>query len=254
MKALALVAAIAVSLGGILPARAATKAEDALERPVTVEWSGVQLSACLKYLAKRGNVKIEADSRLPDSVRRTPVTYAGERVPLGVALGHALRAAGLRYAVTDEGVIVVSTPNLLAKKIVYGGMEHLPESEPMDLAGALNVLSDRERDEEEAFTLGDPAYTIDCRPHRYQERPRHNPDTGLTDYPAPPIWMLGDDDVNNARFRYSRDPYFPMPEEIVRRDEPAMTEREVFAYVVRLMRSNPKVFRQVVKALQEGSD
>ena len=111
--------------------------------------------------------------------------------------------------------------------------------------------SPEEREEEEAFGLGDPAYTIDCRPHRLQERPRYNPQTGLTDYPAPPIWMLGDDDINDANFRYSRHPYFPTPEEIVRQGGKQRSEHELVAHIVDLLHVNPGLFARVLKVLEK---
>ena len=255
---------VGVVAGGARPAEAAEsekkaekaldKVEKALERSVKVRWKDLDLSACLKDLSRIGRLKITLDAGLPASIGETLVNYAAEDVPLTVALGNALHAAELRYTITEDGVFA-STQGRLARKLVYG--EGAPaESNPMTRADALAVLSRRDvEEEEEAFTLGDPAFTIDCRPERLQERPRYNPETGLTDYPAPPIWMLGDDDINDANFRYSLRPYFETPEEIVRQGGRqgggARSERELFAYIVELMDENPELFRKIVKEMEK---
>lgn len=264
----ALAAAVAVLVGavagGARPAEAAAadakvekaleKVEKALDKSVKVSWKALDVSACLKDLSRIGRVKITLDAGLPGSIGETPVNYTAVDVPLAVALGNALHAAELRYAVTDAGILV-STQGRLARKLVYG--EEVPvESSPMTRQDALAVLSRKDMEqEEEAFTLGDPAFTIDSRPERLQERPRYNPDTGLTDYPAPPIWLLGDDDINDANFRYSINPYFETPQEIVRqggrRGGRGTSDREMLAYVVELMAENPDLFRKIVKEMEK---
>jgi len=225
------------------PARKASALDAALGRPISVSWSGAALASTLEDVASHGQVKITLDPELPAEVGKTPVTYSAKDVPLRVALGNALRAAGLRYAVLD-GELFVSTPERVARTLIYGpqGATDPPEAEPMQVGEALGVLTPSVEDPDEEMPW--------CR----DDVEVVNPVTGLSDYPAPPIFGVPSNSPDAVRFRYTDRPSYLKPEYL---DAAAagttQSERELLLRLVELIRRNPEWARsELLKAMERG--
>ena len=244
-KALAAVVAVAL-VGAAARAEVSRSAGDALAKPVSVSWTGKKLTECLADLAKQTGSGFMLDPALPAETSEAAVTYSGADVPCAVALGHALRAGGLRYTIRG-GSIYISTPKRLARKIVYGQADAVPEAQPMGKGEALEILSPADDDDD--VNLGD-VRQIWNRPWRKVEGPRVNPATGLTDFPAPPIW-IDSPDAGNARFKYSREPSFLKPEYLDELDDDAKSLNQLIGQVIRIIKAHPSWgATQVVVALE----
>ena len=243
-KLLAVLAVVAFA-GATARAELSRRGGDPLAKPVSVGWTAKKLTECLADLAKQTGLGFLLDPALPAETREAAVTYSGTDVACAVALGQALRAGGLRYTIRG-GSIYVSTAKLLARKIVYGQEDVVPEAKPMGKAEALEILSPADDDDD--VNLGD-VRQIWNQPWRKVEGPRVNPATGLTDYPAPPIW-IDSPDAGNARFKYSREPSFLKPEYLDEQDDDAKALNQLVGQVIRIIRAHPSwQVPQVVVAL-----
>jgi hypothetical protein len=171
--------------------------EAALETPVRVSWSNVKLTDALADLAAQGGIGFVLDPGIPAKARSAMVSYGSDRTLLKVALGRALKAAGLRYTISG-GAVWISTPERVASRVVYKGAEDLVEASPMTKGEAMEVLSPQE----EAPDLTDPK-----SPFKHRPKPTVNPVTGLTDFPAPPVFIESKD-ADNPRFKYTTTPSF----------------------------------------------
>ena len=248
-KALTILAAVAFA-GVTARAEVSRSGGDPLAKPVSVSWTGKKITECLADLAKQTGFGFLLDPALPAETGEAAVTYSGTDVPCAVALGQALRAAGLRYAVRDRS-IYISTPKLLARKIVYGQEDVVPEATPMGKAEALEILSPADDDDD--VTLGD-VRQIWNQPWRKVEGPRVNPATGLTDYPAPPIW-IDSPDAGNARFKYARHPSFLKPEYLDELDDDAKSLNQLVGQIIQIIKAHPSWrAAQVVVALEPPAD
>lgn len=200
---------LAMVLGSVLCTGALGSADDALEKPVSVSWSGAKLTDCLGDLAKQTGAGFVLDPALAAEKRAARVTYAGTDVPLAVALGQALRAAGLRYTIR-QGSVLISTPERLAREIVHGGRDFVAEAVPMSKGEALSLLSPADDDDD--FPLSD-VRQIHNKPWKQVEEATVNAETGLPDYPAPPVW-IDSPDADSNRFKYTTRPSFAKPEHL----------------------------------------
>ena len=247
-KALAALAAVAL-VGTAARAEFSRAADESLARPVSVSWTGKKLPECLADLAKETGLGFVLDPALPAETRETLVTYTGTEVACAFALGQALRAAGLRYA-ARAGSVYISTPKRLARKIVYGGAAAVPEAEPMGKGEALEILSPADDDDD--VNLGD-VRQIRNRPWRQVEGPSVNPATGLTDYPAPPIW-IDSPDAGNARFKYSLHPSFLKPEYLDEQDDETKRLNQLVGQLIRIVKAHPDWSTvQIVGALRPST-
>jgi hypothetical protein len=237
---------LAVALVGTAArAEVSRRGGDPLAKPVSVSWTGKKLTECLADLAKQTGLGFMLDPALPAETSEAAVTYSGTDVACAVALGQALRAGGLRYTIRDES-IYISTPKRLARKIVYGQADAVPEAQPMDKGEALEILSPADDDDD--VNLGDPRQ-IWNRPWRKVEGPRVNPATGLTDFPGPPIW-IDSPDAGNARFKYSNKPSVLKPEYLDEQDDDAKSLNRLIGQIIGIIRANPSwSTSQVVVAL-----
>jgi len=242
-----LAAFVAVALVGTAArAEVSRRGGDALAKPVSVSWTGKKLTECLADLAKQTGIGFLLDPALPAETGEPTVTYSGTDVLCAVALGQALRAGGLRYTIRG-GSIYISTPKRLARKIVYGQADAVPEAQPMGKGEALEILSPADDDDD--APLGDPRQ-IWNRPWRKVEGPRVNPATGLTDFPAPPIW-IDSPNAGNARYKYSHKPSFLKPEYLDEQDDDAKSLNQLIGQVIRIIKAHPSWSpTQVVVALE----
>jgi hypothetical protein len=214
-----------------------------LERPVTVNWSGVALTQALAELSKQAGIAIALDPELPASVGATPVSLTAKDVRACVVLGNVLRAAGLRYA-GEEGGLFVSTPSRVATRLLSGGtLRSVPESEPMSAAEAASLLTPQ---------VEDP---LEEMPWLEWELAVYNPATGLMDYLPPPVFGWPSDRRDEPRFRYTDRPSYLKPDYLDSRAPGAsMTERELLLRLVELLRRNPEWLRsEIVGPAASGS-
>ncbi|MHC4252779.1 MAG: hypothetical protein ACYS9X_26980 [Planctomycetota bacterium] len=205
----ALATIVVAALAGGRATAGAPSAPRGIETPVSVSWTDAELTECLVDLARQTGTGFILDPTLGEDVRASKVTYAGAGVTLATALGHALKAAGLRYAI-HRGSILISTEKGLAKKIVYGQTRPAVESKPMDLGEALSILSVAEDEEGDDVPLSD-LRQIHNKPWRQIPKPTVNPLTGLMDFPGPPVWIASPD-ANSPKWRYTSRPSFLRPE------------------------------------------
>lgn len=246
--------ALAAMTVGILACGAARgesrSATEALQKTVSVSWAGEAFTDCLADLAQQAGAGFVLDPALTPEQRSTKVTCSADDVPLALALGRALRTAGLRYTVR-EGSIWISTPKRVAERVLYGDGGAVPEAVPMGRGEAITLLSPADDDTGE-FALDDPRQ-IHNRPWRKPESPRLNPQTGLTDYPAPPIW-IDSADADSARFKYSREPSFLKPEHLDRLPVEARVENEQIGRLAKLIREHPDWDRdRIIVVLEEAA-
>jgi len=221
-------------LGG---ARAeAASAEVAQHSIVRVSWVDAKLTEALADLAAQAGVGFILDPAMPASARDATVTYASEGVQLRIALGNALRSAGLRYTIVN-GAIWVSSPERVARRIVYKGAENIAEAEPMSRGEALNVLSP----DDDIPSIGSLHKPYD--PHRKPLPPSQNTVTGVTDFPAPSVWIESED-RGNQRFKYTSKPSFLKPE--YRKDGNGDGGANMLGYVVSLIKSRPDWSREEI--------
>ncbi len=211
---------------------------EALAKSVTVSWTDRKLTSCLADLAKATGAAFMLDPALPADARDAEVAYSGTDVPCATALGHALRAAGLRYAIRS-GTVWISTPARLARKVVYGDEDAMPESRPMGMGEAMALISPADDDSD--YTLAD-VRQIRNKPWRQVEAPTVNPATGITDYPAPPVW-IDEPDADSPRYKYTTQPTFLKPEYKSGREETATAapsvSDETLAAVAHQIKRNP---------------
>jgi hypothetical protein len=230
---------------------AAAAGADPLEKAVKVDWQEAKLTKALADLAVQGGVSFIVDPALPADVRDSTVTYSDSDVTLSRALGQALRQAGLRYAMRG-GTIFVSTPRRLAERIVYGRTEALPEAEPMTRSEAHDILAPEMGDDH----LIGPGQ-IHRVPWRKPEEPSVNPATGLTDFPAPPIW-IDSPDADSPRFRYTTRPSFLKAEHADEADEESRSANEDLGRLIEIIKRHPDWDRDgiaaVLRTVDEGED
>ncbi len=239
--------AVAVLACGI--ARGAGRsADEALQKTVRVNWARARLIDCLADLAEQSGVGFTLDATLTDAHRHAEVSYSADAVPLALALGRALRVAGLRYTIRS-GAVWISTPKRVAQRVLYGDGGAVPEAMPMGRGEALDMLSPLDRDTGE-FSLDDPRQ-INNKPWRRPESPRLNEATGLVDYPAPPIWIDAAD-ADSARFKYSRQPSFLKPEHLDELPLEARAENERLGRLARMIRSHPEWDRDRIIVVLEA--
>lgn len=245
-----LAALVAVALAGTAArAEISRAADESLAKPVSVSWTGKKLTECLADLAKETGLGFVLDPALPAETREAVVTYTGTEVACSAALGEALRAAGLRYA-ARAGSVYISTPERLARKIVYGAGEAVPEAKPMGKGEALEILSPADDDDD--VNLGD-VRQIWNQPWRQVEGASVNPATGLTDYPGPPVW-IDSPDAGNARFKYSLLPSFLKPEYLDEQDDETKRLNQLVGQLVRIVRTHPNWSTvQIVGALRPST-
>jgi len=237
--------AAAAIVSAVLAPRAWAAPADALDKPVRVDWAGVKLTDALADLAKQAGIGFVLDPAMPASAREAAVSYSAEDVPLRLALGRALKAAGLRYALIG-GAVWISTPDRVARKLVYKDAENLPEAEPMDRGEAMMLLSPYDEDPANEL-LG----MTRVRPWRRPEPPTVNPATGLTDYPAPPVW-IDSEDAGSARFRYTATPTYLKPE-YKKEGADTSPEREALVRLLDLLRKHPEWTRaEIMRAVEEA--
>jgi hypothetical protein len=240
------VAAAVLSMAMVAPGLAhagSRSVEYALEKPVSVSWAGAAFTDCLADLAKQAGLGFLLDPALPAGARSAKVTYAGADVPAAVALGQALRAAGLRYLIRS-GAVWISTPKRAAERVVYGDRRDVREAEPMGRGEAMEVLSPFEQ---EGYPLSDPRQ-IWNQPWTRVKDATVNPVTGLPDFPAPPIWIDAPD-AGAARFSYSNRPYFMKPELLEKLDDDARLERELVNKLIAIIRSEAGQVPMVIDGL-----
>jgi len=233
---------------------AGSSAEKALNKEVHVNWARARLIDCLADLAEQSGAGFTLDAALAEDLRNTQVSYTGNGVPLALALGRALRAAGLRYTIFD-GSIWISTPKRVAERVLYGDGGEVPEAVPMGRGEAMDMLSPVDRDTGE-FPLDDPRQVRNT-PWRRPEDPKLNEATGLIDYPAPPIW-IDSPDADSARFKYSREPSFLKPEHLDKLPLEARAENEQIGRLVKMIKAHPDWDRDrivvVLEAAATGSE
>lgn len=235
MRFAAAIFAAAVALG-------AEAASSLLDKPVKVEWENTKFTEALAELAKQTGVGFILDPGMPASARDVTVSFAADGVPLRLALAHALKAAGLRYTII-EGAIWISTAERVAQKLVYRGASELPEAAPMDRGEALSILSPNDENPADEL-LGFSR----VKPWRRPEPPKVNPVTGLTDFPAPPVW-IDSEDADSPRFRYTTVPTYLKPE--YKKETPG--EREALLRLLDLLRRHPEWTRtEILKAVEEA--
>jgi hypothetical protein len=207
--------------------------EATLNTPVRVSWAGVKLTEALADLAAQAGIGFVLDPAMPAKCREAVVTYASDRTTLNVALGRALKAAGLRYAIVG-GAIWISTPQRVAERVVYKGKEDLTEARPMTKGEAMQVLSPVE----EAPDLTRPQY-----PFKHRPEPSVNPVTGLTDFPAPPI-NIEARDADNPRFKYTDKPSFLKPDYRSGKEDGGATD--LLAKAIAEIKSHPAWSREEI--------
>jgi hypothetical protein len=233
-----LLAVVVATVGG-MSARGA--APDVLDAPVRVSWVDAKLTDALADLASQTGVGFILDPEMSSAARSATISYASNQTSFKVALGRALKAAGLRYAIIG-GAIWISTPERVAQRIVYKGQENLEEAEPMSRGEALDTLSP---DDDDVPSLGD--LSRPQKPWKRAKAPSVNPVTGLTDFPAPPIWVESDD-ADNPRFKYASTPSFLKPEY---RTEGASDSTDALAIIITVVKTHPEWSREEILAVME---
>jgi len=248
VKVLTAVATAALACG--VARGAGRSAEEALRKTVRVNWARARLIDCLADLAEQSGAGFTLDATLTDRERHAEVSYSADEVPLALALGRALRAAGLRYTIRS-GSLWISTPKRVAERVLYGDGGTVPEAAPMSRGEALDMLTPVDRDTGQ-FPLDDPRQVRNT-PWRRPENPKLNEATGLVDYPAPPIW-IDSPDADSARFKYSREPSFLKPEHLDELSVEARAENERIGRLVKMIRSHPEWGRErIIAVLNEAA-
>ncbi|MBE7463137.1 MAG: STN domain-containing protein [Planctomycetes bacterium] len=212
------------------------------------------LSEMLALFAKLSGENFILDASLPKSVGGTRVTV---KVKPGAtvldAFSVCLALTGLRYTILD-GAVFVSTEGKLSDRLLTAqGLAQEVESprtrEPLSVGEA--VVRSRPFDPyQDDFVQARDFIAHD--PWRHWEAPRHNPRTGLTDYPGPPVW-IEDPDIGHPRFRFTGTPYFLKPEYLAlemekhelreEQDRRAQQQRQeqarALAAVLQMLKDNP---------------
>ena len=174
------------------------------------------LSEMLLLFGKITNENFILDPVLPESVGKTKVIVrVNDGGTVLDAFSVALALTGLRYTIAD-GAVFVSTEGKLADKLLSGA----GVGDPVTIAKAAQARQPLSAFDAVVRSQPFDPYQdnfvqtsdfIGYYPWRLWEPPRYNPNTGLTDFPGPPVDM-DSPQVGHPRFRYTSIPYFLKPE------------------------------------------
>lgn len=213
------------------------------------------LNELLQLFAKITNENFILDPGLPKSVGETKIRVQAKKGGTVLdALAVALALSGLRYAILD-GVVFISTEGRLSDRLLHGGataspLGHTRARKPMSVGEALTRSQPFDPHQDGFITARN---FISHAPWRHWEPPRHNPKTGLTDYPGPPIWME-DPDIGHPRFRYTSTPYFLKPEYLALEQEKQEFREQQERRLRAEQDANAEMLAALVKLLKENPD
>jgi len=221
---------------------------------VNLDLKDTTLGELLKVLANLTKENFILDPNLPKGVAETRLSIKIDKGgTVQDALGLGLQLAGLRFAILD-GAVYITTEGKLADRVLTArgiaeGLSIENAKQPMSVGDALARSGALDPYQDEFVSAHD---FISNYPWRHWEAPRYNPQTGLTDYPGPPVWQESPQ-VGAPRFRYTAIPFFQKPEYLALeqekreyiedRDRQAHDERQAnaraLAALLQLMKDNP---------------
>lgn len=227
-----------------------------LQTTVTLDKKAT-LKQALANISAMSGVTIILDDRLPES--NNVIAIQAKDESLQIVLGKVLKQAGLRYTLKDGGVYVSRAQDLIAMLLSGDEQEGEEEAQPLTPADALRLSGETKF--EDIPDLSNPYDAIGFEPWRKPEAPYVDPRTGITHFPAPPIWVEAED-ADNPRFKFSDTPSFlkaeHLWEEVYSKDKAQLEEAELLGRLTRLLQSNPKfsqkeVLEQFIKFLEAES-
>jgi len=226
------------------------------------------LSEVLQLLGKATGENFVLDPTLPKSVGEQKLTVRAKADGTVLdAFSVTLALTGLRYTILD-GVIYISTEGKLSDRLLSGQgagdpVANIQARRPLSVGDAVVRSQPFDPYQDNFVQTSD---FIGYYPWRLWEPPRYNPNTGLTDFPGPPV-DIDSPQVGHPRFRYTSTPYFLKPEFLAYeqetreyREEKEIQDRaerqanaRALAALLQLLKDNPNMKAEdVLKKL--GSD
>lgn len=214
------------------------------------------LSEILQLLGKATGENFVLDPTLPKSVGEQKVTVRAKADGTVLdAFSVTLALTGLRYSILD-GVIYISTEGKLSDRLIGGQGASEPVASiqarrPLSVSDAVGRSQPFDPYQDHFVHTSD---FIGHYPWRLWEPPRYNSNTGLTDFPGPPV-DIDSPQVGHPRFRYTSIPYFLKPEFLAyeqekreyreERDVQDRAERQAnaraLAALLQLLKDNPNL-------------
>jgi hypothetical protein len=242
MRITAIAGALALLLSASAPAADAAAPPDLNQTLTDVQFNDT-LPAVLGQFSEKTGIDVVLDPDVERTMGHVRIEYEADARPARVVLGHVLRlAGGLRYAV-KEGRVIVSSEGKLARQIASGTFspEGVPaEASAMTVGDAVALTTDFT---DEVHGVGVQKWA--GRPWR---APYKEPDTGITQFPGPPVIIQGDD-VGDRRFLFTEERFYVKPQyrglvdprlgdnTVIYKDDEARTDLNL---LLRLIEENPE--------------
>lgn len=234
MKRFAAVVLTVMLAGGVLFAGEQQEAGDwqneiyrSLQNTITVNLQDKALSDVLSLIARQSGVSVVLDDALPQEVRSMKVSVEAKEETLQMLLGRVLARAELRFTLKDGGIYVSTVDNLVKAMLKADEKKDIPAAaEPFTTADAVKELrregepwvSDYRGGKRVLHTgglrtgdavpdLSNPYEAMGFEPWRAPQKPYVDPRTGVTHFPAPPVWVAAENE-DDPRYLFTTQPSF----------------------------------------------